>query len=280
MKSLILINGKGDKYNLLDVSLSPTFQIKGLGFEEDSDFMRIGKRYVPVDDKLEQGKLTLGLLFWNTADQNYKTFVKTARRNPLTIMYENDSGVYYIPCRLVSIEKIDRLRYNMYGCPVTFAMTGNPYRIVSDFNKGETGLGKNYGSVGYTYDYTYENDILNTVIINSDSLVESDCIITIYGAVTNPVWRHYIDGIFYESGAYTGTIPEGHSLVIDSHSVPYSIIEYDSSGNVVADRYALCDFSTERFMKVNEGNNRYSVSQDNVDAVNLKVEAYIEYETV
>lgn len=55
MKSLILINGKGDKYNLLDISLSPTFQIKGLGFEEDSDFMRIGKRYVPVDEMARRG---------------------------------------------------------------------------------------------------------------------------------------------------------------------------------------------------------------------------------
>lgn len=280
MKSLILINGKGDKYNLLDVSVSPTFQIKGLGFEDDTDFVRIGNRYIPTDEKLDQGKIKLELLFWTTADKNYKAFVKMARQNPLTMLYENDSGIYYIPCRLISIDKIDKLRYNMYGCPVTFAMTGNPYRIVSGFNKGETGEGKNYGAVGYAYDYTYSNDTFNTVIISSDSIVESSCVITLYGLLVNPVWRHYVDGVLKESGAYNGTIPNGHSLVIDSHSVPYSVIEYDNQGNVVADRYSLCDFSTERFMKVNEGVNRYSVSKDNVDAVKMKVEAYIEYETV
>lgn len=280
MKNLILINSKGDKYDLLNIANTPTFQIDGLGFSDDTDFVRIGQQYIPLEEKSSQRTISLTLLFYNSSDQYYKAFFKFAKRSPLLMMYENDSGIYYIPCRLRTIQKTDRKGYNAYGCPVTFVMTGNPYRVVSGFNEGETGIGKNYGAVGYTYDYTYSNDIMNTVIISSDSSVESSCIITLYGEIANPVWRHYVDGAYYESGAYEGTIPEGHSLVIDSHSVPYSVIEYDNQGNVVADRYSLCDYSTERFMKVNEGVNRYSVSQGNVDAVKMKVEAYIEYETV
>lgn len=280
MRSLVLINGKGDRYDLLSAEASPTFQLDGLGYSDSTEFARVGKKYIPLEDKMEQGQLSFTLLFWNSSDNSYKEFVKIARRNPLTILYENDAGMFYIPCRFRSIEKIDKLGYDKYGCPVSFALTGNPYKIMLAYNKGETGVGKNYGTFGYTYDYTYSNDILNAVIISSDSLVESSCVLTLYGELINPVWRHYVDGVYYESGAYNGTIPEGHTLVIDSKTVPHSITEYDSAGNLVADRYSLCDFSTERFMNVNEGENRYSISHDGSSSVKMKVEAYIEYEAV
>lgn len=280
MKRLILINGKGKQYDLLDVELSPTFQISGLGFTDDTDYARVGNTFIPLEETTAQGVLGISLLFLNSADARYQEFTKFTRNNPLTLLYENNRGTYYFPCRIRSIEKTDRKGYDAYGCSAEFILTGYPYEVVSGFNSGEIGEGKNYGSIGYQYDYTYSNDIVNTVILSSKSLVESACIITIYGEVVNPVWRHYVESVFVESGAYNGTIPEGHYLVIDSKSFPQSIIEYDEIGNVVADRYQLCDFSTERFMKINEGVNRYSISHDGVEAVKMKVEAYIEYETV
>lgn len=280
MRKLTIINGKGKEYDLLDASLSPTFQVEGLGFSDETEFMQIGNRFLPLEENTAQGVLEMTLLFWNLSDSRYQEFAKMARYNPLTIIYENDKGLYYFPCRLRSISKTDKKGYNIYGCSVQFILTGNPYEILSAFNKGEIGEGKNYGVSGYTYNYTYSNDNMNTLLINSHSAIESSCIITLYGELINPVWRHYVNGVYKESGAYNGTIPSGHSLVIDSRSLPYSIIEYDSSGNVVADRYQLCDFSTERFMKVNEGENRYSISHDGSDAVKMKVEAYIEHETV
>lgn len=280
MKRLILINGKGKKYDLLDTNSSPTFQVDGLGFSDETNFARIGNSFLPLEEITAQGTLEMSFLFMDSADHKYQNFTKFARYNPLTILYENEKGTYYFPCRLRTISKVDKKGFNIYGCSASFILTGRPYEVISGFNSGEVSLGKNYGLNGYTYNYTYSNDIMNTVILNSNSLVESSCIITIYGEVINPVWRHYSENKLVESGAYDGTIPDGHYLVVDSRSFPYSIIEYDGSGNVVADRYQLCDFSTERFMKINEGSNRYSISHDGINAVKMKVEAYVEYETV
>ena len=80
--------------------------------------------------------------------------------------------------------------------------------------------------------------------------------------------------------ADSGTIPSGNRLVIDSRSMPQSIIEYDAAGMVVADRYQLCDFSTERFLHVGEGDNRYVLSHNGITDLAAKVEAYIEYEAI
>ena len=280
MKRLIMINGKGKQYDLLDQKLSPTFQVSGLGFHDETAFARVGDTFIPLEETTEQGLLEMSFLFLDSSDIKYHEFAKTLRYNPLTLLYENDKGTFYYPCRMRSLEKTDRKGYNTYGCKAEFVLTGRPYEVIYGYNSGETSLGKNYGLNGYTYNYTYSNDILNAVILKSNSLVESSCIITIYGEVINPVWRHYVENRLVESGAYDGTISDGHYLVIDSRSFPYSIIEYDGSGNVVADRYQLCDFSTERFMKINEGSNRYSISHDGINAVKMKVEAYVEYETV
>ena len=59
----------------------------------------------------------------------------------------------------------------------------------------------------------------------------------------------------------------GHTLVIDSTTIPYSIIEYDSADRVVADRYPLCDFSTKRFFMLQVGSNSIAISHDGTNDV-------------
>ena len=280
MNELILINGKGEEYNLFDERRSPAFGVDGWGYEDITDFLQIGNSYYPLDKKTAQRTISLTLSFYGEADKRYRAFIDFVQRDPLLMRYTNDVGQYFVPCRLRTITKPDQPRYKQYSCPVTFALMGNLYKITSDYNAGEVGTGKSYGETGYTYDYTYSAGILNTVELRSDSYLESPCVLTLYGELTNPIWRHYLNGNLVEVGAYTGTIPAGNYIVIDSKSVPYSVIEYDSAGHVVGDRYQLCDFSTERFMHIGEGQNSYVVSHDNLSPASLKAEAYIEYETV
>lgn len=277
MERLILINGKGEQYSLFDETKSPTFTIEGLGYSDKTEFLQIGDEYYPLEDKSEQGALEMTLSFWNGADEKYCAFVSHARHNPLTMLYETDAGVFYIPCRLRTISRLDQPRYKRFVAPVKLVFTGKPYQIISAFNSGEISAGKTYD---YTYDYAYSEEVLNTVVLNVNSYVESPCILTIYGEATNPVWRHYVNNELVATGAYNGTISSGRYLVIDSQSMPYSIIEYDSAGNVVADRYQLCDFSTERFLHLGEGENRITLSHDGVNALKLKVEGYIKYEAI
>lgn len=280
IKRFTLTNGRGEERDLLSIEKSPTFQVEGFGYSDDTEFMRVGNNFVPLEERAEHRSLEFTLLVWKSVDETYMDFVSFARHNPLTLIYENDTGTYYIPCRLRSISKVEKVGIDIKGVPVVLAIIGNPYTKTQAYNSGDVGLGKSYGDTGYTYDYTYSAEIVNTVILYSDSYLESPCVLTIYGALTNPIWKHYHDGDLVETGAYLGTIPEGHSLVIDSKSVPYSVIEYDGGGDMVADRYQLCDFSTERFMHINEGRNSYVISHDGLTPASLRAEAYIEYETV
>ena len=71
-----------------------------------------------------------------------------------------------------------------------------------------------------------------------------------------------------------------HKLVIDSTSIPYSIVEKGVGDDVVADRYQMCDFTTERFFNLQHGINRISVTHEGLNTVNMLVEGKISYETV
>lgn len=277
MKTLIVINGRGESYDLLEVDRSPTFQVEGFGYEDNTDFMRIGSGYYALEDVPAQGELSLKILLWKDVDKVYKEFISHCRHEPLTILYGDDVGEFYYPCKLKAASKTEKVGIDIKGVATSFLLTGNPYKILSTYNEGTTGEGKQYS---YTYPYVYSNDTKNMLRIQSDSYVHSPVILTIYGETTNPVWRHYCNGILVETGAYSGTIPEGNRLVIDSKAIPYSVLEYDSNGNIVADRYRFCDYSTERFMHACEGSNLYVVGHDGINPIRMKVEAYIEYETV
>ena len=146
-------------------------------------------------------------------------------------------------------------------------------------NSGDVYL-SNLKTYGYIYDYVYGDFVADTVAIDSDSVTASPCRISIFGPCTQPTWRHYVDGVQVATGYYNGTIPQNHKLVIDTTSSPYSIQEEDIAGNLIADRYELCDFSTERFFFLEYGQNTISVGHGDVDSIRLMVEGYIFYETV
>jgi len=62
--------------------------------------------------------------------------------------------------------------------------------------------------------------------------------------------------------------------------MPYSITERGSGDEIVADRYQMCDFTTERFFLLKHGSNRISVVHDGLNSINMTVEGKISYETV
>ncbi len=162
-------------------------------------------------------------------------------------------------------------------CEVTLLATGLFYRSVTKYSETVYVGGKIYP---YTYPYSYADVSANTLMIDSDSFADSPCKITIYGPCENPVWKHYVNNELYATGAYNGILRADHKLVIDTTRVPYSITEQGVSGEVIADRYQACDFTTKRFILLQNGTNRISLSHDGLNSVDMMVEAKISYETV
>ena len=62
--------------------------------------------------------------------------------------------------------------------------------------------------------------------------------------------------------------------------MPYSILIYDLANTTVSDGYQKCDFSTKRFLHLQQGSNVIRVTHDGTNDLLFGVSARLEYESV
>lgn len=277
IRNFTLTNALGQTYSLMNTDDGSMFQPGGLGYDDVTEYEQVGEFFAPLTERFGQQVITGQMVFSAKPYVKYLNFTKFCRHAPLSLVYETDAGTFQIPVRMTKIEKGDTDGWTYLQCPVEFTALARMYKTVVANNTGSAGGGKVYD---YEYDYVYGDFVADTVTIDSDSVTASPCRISIFGPCTQPTWRHYVDGVQVATGYYNGTIPQNHKLVIDTTSSPYSIQEEDIAGNLIADRYELCDFSTERFFLLEYGRNTISVGHGDVDSIRLMVEGYIFYETV
>jgi len=277
MRKFKLINAEGSSFDL-NGQAAFFHSVEGFGYKDNTQYEQIGTDFLALDEVFAQGEMKGKVLFAGKDPYGkYREFTKFVRAVPLTLMYELDE-VFKVPVRLTEIGKAELQNVEKFlNCDVTFLAAGMFYKTVQKYSEDISVGGKVYE---YVYPYSYTDVSNNTVQIESDSYEDSPCKITIYGPCTNPVWKHYVDNELYATGAYDGTISSDHKLVIDSTSVPYSITERGLSDEVVADRYQYCDFTTERFIHLQHGLNRISITHDGLNSVEMMVEGKISYETV
>lgn len=302
-----LTNSKGEVLDLLNQNGPMFFEPEGLGYEDTSDWLRLGTTFLPVNVALGQRSIT-GKMYFLGEDKAYKMyfdFVRFVRSSPLTMEYTTHD-TFFIDVIAQSIDKTELNEYGVLECGIVFSALGPFYKysttsyvpqerlepgniidndadriIDSDTNRLFTGV-PNYGT---TYDYVYSDvyprEDLNTVSMDLETAEDSPMRITIYGPCTNPVWQQYVDGGLVASGKYNGILEQNDYLVVDPTVVPYKIYMFDHDGSVVSDMYGSCDFSTERFLFAKNGSNSISVSHEGVDSeVRFTVEVKMCYASV
>lgn len=277
MRKFKLINSEGSSFDL-NSKAAFFHTVEGFGYKEGTQYQKIGMDYYVIDELFNQGQMNGKMLFAGKEPyKTYREFTKFIRAVPLTLVYELDE-VFRIPVRVSEIGKEELKNGGMYlNCDISFVASGLFYKTVQKFSETISVGGKVYD---YEYPYSYADVSQNTIVITSDSYEDSPCKITIFGPAVNPEWKHYVNNELIETGKYEGIIPADNKLVIDSTTIPYSILERGVSDEIVADRYQMCDFTTERFFNLKHGVNRISVTHKGLNAVKMFVEGKICYETV
>lgn len=275
MRAFRLINSKGAEYDLNDTNFF-MHDPAGLGFERKADYLAIANEYKKYKDEISQKAVSGAIKFKQpNAYSKYHNFVRFAAFTPLTLIYEI-FDTFKLPCEIKKIVKSE-IEQNGLDCSIEFTPLGPWYKERRIVNDGRITGGKEYD---YTYPYQYSDDEAETASINISGVADSPCKITIYGPITNPVWFHYVNGNLVDSGACEVTVAAGNKLVIDTTVTPYQMQVLDANNELVMDAYQYGDFSTERFILLEPGNNRITIGHESSTVVQIIVEARDEYESV
>lgn len=279
MRIFKLKNVFGQEYTLMKKESGFLHSVSGLGYDDDTDYRRIGNIFKLISDKRDQDEIAGSIYFSQPgAQQAYQNFVNFCQHKPLTMIYipDGQNEDFYRDGTVISVSyaESDRLTVS-----VKFKCFTPPYKLLTVITEPASGVsdGKRYD---YTYDFLYRSAENNTVVINVDTELDSPLQIEFEGPMENPVWTHYVNNIQIASGKLNRSIEAGRKVVIDTHSLPYSIKEYDSGGNLTADLYESSDFGTERFFNLKYGQNRITVSDSGSHDTAIKCVGKLFYASV
>jgi phage-related protein len=280
MRTFKLQNANGEYYELTRTE-SFLHSVGGLGYEDDTEYRRIGNVFRMIADKRGQDVITGSVYFSQPgAQQKYQEFVRFCQQKPLTLVYVPDGQTleYYREGTVTGMSYDEGTRQTAI---VTFKCFTPPYRMLTLITLKPTDPQEGGKRYSYRYNYIYKSADTNSVNFSDlDITLESPVRIEFYGPMENPEWKHYVNGHQVATGKITKTIGAGHKVVIDTHEIPYSIKEYDANGDLYADLYEFSDFSTKRFFMLQGGNNTITVSDGASNTTDLKCVGKLFYASV
>lgn len=253
---------------------------KGLGFKYTGNFIDVGGTLLRNNRRIAPLKISGVIYFPNPhAYDSYFAFVNTfLTETGLVLLYRpngRNGEEFEFDVEVSELTKSELTKGGLH-CRIDMQTLSLPRKKVFVETSNNAPGGKTYN---YKYDYTYSNSGKNTVTIDVDSDYKTPVKICIYGSVKDPKWKHYVNDELTTTGEVFAQVYQGNNLVIDAR-VPYSIRQFDSAGNLVANQYQASNFETERFVFLRRGRNVITVSDNSGKDIDFYVTGGITYASV
>lgn len=276
MRKFNLVNANGTRYELTEKK-SFFYNANGLGFEQSNTYQRVGNRFKILQSNFKQPVIK-GYVYFDSGDQaEYERFVNFCQLTPLRLEYEPIPGSVYNMQGTVTVAGYGETNHRTVD--VTFTGTTLFYKTVA-VTTYPCDVGE-YGKIyDYAYPYQYNSATANTVTLNLDVDVESPCRLTIYGPITNPGWRHYVNNVLHATGSVEAEIEAGNRLVVDTTGDALTMLKYNANNEVIADLYQYSDFGTERAIYLRRGKNTITVENTEGSRVIVIAEGELSYASV
>lgn len=277
-------------------------EIKGLGFEEDNDFNRVGPVWKLSSTAYSQSKPGGKMMFTEfgtgTPYDKYDIFKRFIAQAPLTLIYyPNGIGTkaYRKKVRVSKLDKTEKTELGVLDCDIDFASYGPWYEVITVENKvdeidenvhwiwdvGNQWRDSDDGVEGIPR-YRFGSESRNNVEIDCDSNTKGLIKLTIDGPAQNPTWSQYADGKFISNGGFGSafTLASNERLVIDNTNADSLMTIYTSQNSEKRNVYSLRDFDKKCFFNLVAGKNRILVTSEDGKPVHFTVEGHIHYATV
>lgn len=226
-------NEKGKRIDCQRIDGSLFFyNVTGLGYEEEIEYVQIGNNFVPNRKKIKQNQISGDLDFYDmTYDEycNFVNFILTAKE--LKLIYVPKKTIrteYYRDIDLFKIDKTEEDEYNILTCPILISCKSLWYK------KNETiyTIEPQTNEIRWDFDWNSrfaDYDTRSLTYIN-EGHVEAPILVEISGHVVNPCIELYVEGQLYQTVTFTTEIDEYEKLLYGTKENEFYIEKQNTDG--------------------------------------------------
>lgn len=295
VRHFTLINSLGQSYDLTNTQALLT-DPKGLGMKRQNTYRKLGSRFFLIRAERAQTAFEGEIVFTPPdAYIKYNEFMDFLAREPLVLEYKpidnydyyryrgrfpDHDFIYYQSVMIREVQKGELTTYGTLEVKIQLDPMTPWYRIVSASSiRDENDQGLTW-EVTSDWPFTWELHSGRNLHLNADCQIPSPCRLLIPGPIVDPEWKHYVNGSLVATGKVKCSIPDEHYLSVDNTGETSKMVIINTSGDEINDVYPDSDFSTKRFIEIQNGSNYIAVNYDDANFYNIRVEAMLYYESV
>lgn len=256
------------------------YNITGLGFEKNIEYVRVGNTFVKNKEEFAQNVIDGELEFYNMTYDEYISFVNF-------ILQANNLKLIYIPKRknrveffreidLVKIDKNEEDDYNTLVSPITIyckSLWNKANNIKYDVKSTENEIRWDFKWDSKFSDYEHRN-----VTIENKGHVAAPFLLEIEGYVENPSISIYVDDILQNELTLDLILEEGEKLQYCTQD--NNLYIQKNSNGTVTNLFNLLDLNnSNNFFKIPLGVSTIKLNAD-TDIENANLTVYEQYITV
>ena len=256
------------------------YNVTGLGYEEEIEYVQIGNNFVPNKSKIKQNQICGDLEFYNmTYDEycNFVDFILTAKELKLVyIPKRNRRTEYFRDIDLFKIDKAEEDEYNILSCPIAMNAKSLWYEqkeIVYDIKTQENEVRWNFRFNSKFVNYNNRN-----IIFENKGHAEAPIKLEMMGYLINPSILISVNGKELYSLHLNLTLLEGEKLLYFTKDTDLYIYKQDAEGNLT-NLFEDLDLNRVNFFKLPKGLCEISLTAEN-NVQNAKLTIYVEYKAV
>lgn len=273
---------------IFDLNSTPFFlhKIKNLGIKFKHDYLTIQNKQFKTLSEYQYENIT-GTLTIKGYD-NYELFRKLLVRNQsFRFFYSPVSELErYIYCDFEIITKTELNAFGNLNCEFSIMPKSLWLKdivinteISNDGNEGKVyALIPAANEYGYTYDltgltdeweygYKYRGDINGMAELINDGDTEIPIVITIYGAISNPVVNLFdVNNNLIQQAQFTTEIGNNEKFIIDSNADNMKIVLVNSANQEI-DKTSTQDYTKKTYITLPVGTFRIEITEQNLSPV-------------
>lgn len=171
------------------------YEVKGLGYEEEIDYVQVGNSFVENSRKMKQNQIDGELEFYNmTYDEysNFVNFILNAKELKLIYVPKTTNRVeYYRDIDLFKIEKLEEDDYNVLPCPISMnakTLWYEKQETTKDMSKQNREMRWNF-----RWDSKFTDYSNRSVLFENKGHTEAPFLLEVAGYVINPAISIFVD---------------------------------------------------------------------------------------